>query len=173
VADFATSSATDGKVRMTLDAGQQVPAGWLLDSAGRPTTEPADLYDGGALLPSAGHKGSALGLLVEILGGVLAGEGCASTGGDPGNGFVTIVIDPTAFTETPFASTVDGVIEAIESSRPADGFDRVCVPGGPELAAMKRRRVDGIPVSPTTWDELAVEAERQGIDLEQFLGERG
>jgi uncharacterized oxidoreductase len=146
-----------------------VPEGWLLDAAGDPTTSPADLYAGGALLPSAGHKGSALSLLVEILGGLLTGEGCASTGADPGNGFVMIAIEPSFFAESPFGPAVDHVIDAIEASPPAAGFASVTVPGGPERETATSRRRTGIPVAAHTWRELDTEANRLGISLETLV----
>ncbi len=168
VADFSPASATDGKVRMTLNAGQSVPEGWLLDAAGNPTTRPADLYSGGAVLPSAGHKGFALSLLVEILGGLLTGEGCASTGDDPGNGFVMIAIEPSFFAESPFGVAVDQVIDAIEGCPPAAGYTRVTVPGGPELETEKSRRRSGISIDAHTWRELDREADGLGLALESL-----
>ena len=171
VADFSPASATDGKVRMTLNAGRTVPDGWLIDATGQPTVNPGDLYEGGALRPAAGHKGFALGLLVEILGGLLAGAGCASIGEDVGNGFVTIVIDPSAFAGSGFGASVDTVIEAIEACAPADGFERVTVPGGPEIEIEATRRSSGIPVARHTWEALEAEALRIGADLEHLSGE--
>jgi uncharacterized oxidoreductase len=168
IADFSPASATDGKVRMTLNAGKSVPKGWLLDAAGNPTTRPADLYAGGALLPSAGHKGFALSLLVEIFGGLLAGEGCASIGADPGNGFFMIAIEPSFFAESRFGLAVDEVIETIEACPPARGFTRVTVPGRPELETESRRR-SGISIDDHTFHELNREADRLGIALDSLL----
>ena len=39
--DIATSVAPEGKVRAMLAAGKQLPAGWLIDARGEPTTDPA------------------------------------------------------------------------------------------------------------------------------------
>src|SRR5438067_2445961 len=60
--DITTSVVAEGKVRLKRNAGQPVPAGWLVDSRGEPTTDPQDLYNAprGAILPFggiAGHKG--------------------------------------------------------------------------------------------------------------------
>ena len=104
------------------------------------------------MLPAAGHKGFGLGLLVEILGGVLAGAGCASTGDDPGNGCVIIVIDPSLFVPglglRPERRSRDRVHRG---SWPGRGVDRVLVPGSPEREAEARRRASGIPLAFETW----------------------
>ena len=60
-----------------VQAGEQTPTGWILDSDGNPTTNPDDFYDGGAILPlgrEEGHKGYALAFMVDLFGGVLSGR---------------------------------------------------------------------------------------------------
>jgi LDH2 family malate/lactate/ureidoglycolate dehydrogenase len=161
VADFSTSTVAEGKVRLHRHARRQVPEGWLLDSAGRPSTDPADLYDGGAILPAGGHKGYALALLVEVLGGVLAGEGCASTGADPGNGVVLFVVDAGS----EFAAGAAGAVAALEAAPPAAGFERVVVPGTPEEECERRRLDEGIPIEIEVWRELTEAARTVGVEL--------
>ena len=78
VADFATSVAPEGKIRFYRNEGKTVPDGWILDADGNATNDPNAFYGPprGGILPlgaAAGHKGFALGLLVEILGSALAG----------------------------------------------------------------------------------------------------
>ena len=73
--DFATSAVAEGKVRVAMNGGKPIPEGLVLDKHGRPTRNPADLYDDGMLLPAAGHKGYSLALLTDLLGGVLTGAG--------------------------------------------------------------------------------------------------
>jgi LDH2 family malate/lactate/ureidoglycolate dehydrogenase len=159
VADFSTSMVAEGKVRIHAQAGKPLPAGWIVDAAGEPATDPAALYAGGALLPAAGHKGYALGLLAEVLGGVLAGEGAASMGADPGNGFVLFALDPGEA----FAAGAADVVAAVESCEPAAGFERVVAPGVPELDEERRRTADGIPFSAETWRSFAVAAHAVGF----------
>jgi hydroxycarboxylate dehydrogenase B len=165
VADFSTSATAEGKVRLYSHAGEPLPADWLIDAGGRPSTDPDDLYAGGAILPAAGHNGFGLSLLVELLGGVLAGEGCASKGDDPGNGVVLLVVDVTRFRALDaFGRDVDAVIRAVESTPPAAGFDRVVVPGMPEVATAQARDALGIPFLEETWTSI-VQVARQ-LDLE-------
>ena len=78
--DMTTSVVAEGKIRVALNKGIQVPEGWIIDSNGNPTVEPTDFRADppGAILPLGGvvaHKGTALSLMVEILGGALSGLG--------------------------------------------------------------------------------------------------
>src|ERR1051326_4719019 len=76
--DMATSAVAAGKVSLAAARGEAIPAGWILDAAGNPTTDPKQLRQGGALLPlggSEGYKGTGLSVMVEILCGLLTGLG--------------------------------------------------------------------------------------------------
>jgi LDH2 family malate/lactate/ureidoglycolate dehydrogenase len=167
VADFSTSVTAEGKVRLYRHAGEPVPSGWLIDADGNPTVEASDLYAGGAILPAAGHKGFALGLLVEVLGGVLAGEGCAVLNEDPGNGGVLIAIEVSSFCPVEaFTGRVDAIIETIHATPPAPGFEGVVVPGGPETRTAATRAVTGIPILEETWAGIAGAARDLGVELD-------
>jgi LDH2 family malate/lactate/ureidoglycolate dehydrogenase len=72
VGDFSSSAMTYGEVALARARGETVPAGVLVDASGRPTTDPGDVVEG-SLLPSGGHKGWTLALLVELLAGALTG----------------------------------------------------------------------------------------------------
>ncbi|HIE19215.1 TPA: Ldh family oxidoreductase, partial [Candidatus Bathyarchaeota archaeon] len=51
VLDIATSVCAEGKVRVSLHKGENLPEGCIIDKEGNPSTNPADLYEGGAILP--------------------------------------------------------------------------------------------------------------------------
>ena len=74
--DFATSMAAEGKMRVYQARGKMLPGEWLLDANGKPSRDPNDLYNGGAILPmggiDGGHKGYALAFMVDLMGGTLA-----------------------------------------------------------------------------------------------------
>jgi uncharacterized oxidoreductase len=166
VADFSTSAAAEGRVRLARQNGLEVPDGWIVDAEGRPTRDPEAFYAGGALLPGGGHRGYALALLVELLGGALAGAGCASVGAAPGNGLVLLALDPAAWRErAAFLADVDAVAGAVLAVEPAPGFDRVRLPGEPEAETEARRRAEGIPIPEATWRQLAGVASGLGVDV--------
>jgi LDH2 family malate/lactate/ureidoglycolate dehydrogenase len=162
VADFSTSVVAEGRVRVMLHAGRALPEGWVVDARGEPTTDPEALYAGGALQPMAGHKGFALGLLVELLGGVLAGGACASLGERAGNGLVLLAIRPG----DPFGERARAVLDAIVATPPAAGTDGVMLPGEPEERAARRSEAEGIACSERTWQAFVQAAASVGVDLE-------
>ena len=100
VLDISTSATAAGKVVLYGQQNRKLPPGWLLDQQGNQTTDPNELLDGdrfvGALLPMAGYKGFGLGLVAEILGGLLTGYGAAHMAEyREGQGVFIIVIDTT------------------------------------------------------------------------------
>lgn len=73
VFDFATSVVARGEVELHRRAGQRLPDNWAIDAQGQPTNEPEAAL-AGALLPFGGHKGSAIGTMIELLAGVMIGD---------------------------------------------------------------------------------------------------
>lgn len=73
VFDFATSVVARGEVELLRRAGKSLPAGWAVDAAGAPTTDPEQAL-AGAMLPFGGHKGSAISTMIELLAGVMIGD---------------------------------------------------------------------------------------------------
>ncbi|MFT4015244.1 MAG: Ldh family oxidoreductase [Paracoccus sp. (in: a-proteobacteria)] len=73
VFDFATSVAARGEIELHRRAGKPLPEGWAIDAQGRPTTDPEAAL-AGAMLPFGGHKGSAIGTMIELLAGVMIGD---------------------------------------------------------------------------------------------------
>jgi LDH2 family malate/lactate/ureidoglycolate dehydrogenase len=164
IADFSTSAVAEGKVRVFRDAGETVPDGWIIDAGGRPSNDPRALYDGGALLPAGGHKGYALALLVEILGGVLAGGGSAALGEPAGNGLVLLAIDPAqSAAGARFGRRVAAIVEAIASTPAEAGGDGVLLPGAPERRATEQALREGFVFSGATWSAITRAACSVGV----------
>lgn len=163
--DFATSAVAEGKVRVAMNGGKSIAEGLVLDKHGRPTRNPADLYEDGMLLPAAGHKGYSLALLTDFLGGVLTGAGGPALPGTIlGNGVLFVLLNIEAF--RPLAEFfTDGTIMAdrIKSTRPAPGFDEVLLPGEPEARSAQNRQQSGIPLDDTTWDQIVEAAEKLDV----------
>src|SRR3546814_5437783 len=69
--------AARGKIRRAARRGEKIPEGYALDKDGRSTTDPNAALEGGVVLPIGGPKGSAISMLMDILGGVISGAGYA------------------------------------------------------------------------------------------------
>jgi uncharacterized oxidoreductase len=170
--DITTSVVAEGKVRLKRNAGQAVPEGWLLDNQGRPTRDPADLYTDprGALLPFGGivgHKGYALGVMVDILSGALSGAGCSySSTCRLGNAMFFTVVDIEKFVSREEFLEQVGVLERhVKASPPAAGFTEILMPGEPELREEERRLREGIFVDEETWRQFEECARGLGVQL--------
>lgn len=164
VVDFSTTATAEGKVRLAKFKGERVPEGWLLDRDGRPTTDPGDLYDGGALRCFGGHKGYGLSLMVEVLGGILSGANVpVSPGYTVQNGVFMLALDVTFFRPAAeYEDVMETLLDAVKAAPPAEGTDTVLVPGEPELSCRRERERDGIPVDDQTWAEI----QKAAVDLD-------
>lgn len=167
VVDFATSGAAGNKVMVARSKGVKIPKGWILDSEGADSTDPADLFNGGYLLPFGEHKGYGLGIMVEILAGLLSGTGSAVYGSyHGGNGVFMLALSPEFFRPPEeFLTDVRRLVEALRATPPREGVERVMVPGDPEALTAERYRRDGVLLDEGTW-KLIVDAGRSvGVEL--------
>lgn len=157
VLDFSTAAVAEGKLAIAAASGERVPPGQVVDREGQDSTDPADFYAGGALLPFGDHKGYGLGVLIEIVGGLLSGAGISSLPGyDNTNGTVLVAIEIGRFLPVDrFRAQAERFCETLHRTEPAQAGEPVLVPGELEASTRERRLRDGIPLSEATWHELA------------------
>ena len=102
VYDMATASMAMGEVQVAKREGHKVPLGTGLTKDGKDTTDPAEIADGGVLLPFGGYKGSGIAMMVELLAGALVGDNFSyetaekdnNDGGPPSGGEFILAISP-------------------------------------------------------------------------------
>ena len=79
VADFATTTAANGKLEILQRKNKAAPSGWVQTKEGVPSVNANEIKMGGSLLPLGGdrehgsHKGYGLGAIVDIFSGILSG----------------------------------------------------------------------------------------------------
>lgn len=176
VLDMATSRVAQGKVRVAHYAGTRMPMeDALVGPNGRPTSDPGVVFRDpmGAMLSFGQHKGYGLALVCDLLAGGLPGGGTArpelATGETIRNNMLTIVIDPARFASgAAFSGEFDSLVEYVKSGQPAEGFDRIRVPGDPERESMDERRRTGVPIDPNTWAEMKAAGCDNGMDAAEF-----
>jgi uncharacterized oxidoreductase len=173
VLDFSTSATAEGKVRVKKIAGQQCPEGWLIDSDGRPTTDPSTLYGNppGSILPmggTQGYKGFGLGLMIEIFTGAISGGVCARPVpfAKKGNCVFVMLIDPARFGGAEhFQCEVSQLVEYIKSCPRIDGCEEILLPGDPERQLFARRSADGLSFDDENWNALVKLGQRLKVEL--------
>ena len=167
--DLSTCAIASGKVTIAHNSGKMVPPGCIVDSEGRPSTNPADFVGPpeGALLPFGGHKGFALSLATDILAGAISGAGCSRPNGKRvGNSFTATLLDPIVFRgQGPFDLDVNQLVDYVKSSKLAEGFNEILIPGEPELRERVKRERDGISVDDETWRQIRGTGERYGVKM--------
>jgi len=168
VFDMATSAAAAGKINVATARGEQVPAGWLIDAEGRPSTDPKVLKAGGALLPlggTEGYKGTGLAVIVEILSGLLTGLGFGvEPTGRHNDGCFMAVFNVAAFRDlATFKNEVTEFAQYLKATPLAQGSTEVFYPGEVEFKKEQDRRKNGIPVEDATWNRLKDLAGSYGI----------
>ena len=166
--DMATSAVAAGKIQLAVSRGEPVPLGWIVDRSGRPTTDPSQLRQGGALLPlggSEGYKGSGLGVIVEILCGLLTGLGFGiDPSGRHNDGCFLAVFNVSAFRPVAeFKREVADFARYLKATPPAEDSPGVLYPGEIEHRREQERRHSGIDVEDATWTRLRALAERYGL----------
>ena len=172
--DMATSAVAAGKISLAVSRGESIPLGWIVDRHGKPTTDPEQLKEGGALLPlggSEGYKGSGLAVIVEILCGLLTGLGF---GQDPtgrhNDGCFMAAFNVEAFRPlAEFKREVTEFAKYLKATAPAEGSSGVFYPGEIEYLREQERRQSGIDVENATWQKLKSLAEGYGLTAELDL----
>jgi LDH2 family malate/lactate/ureidoglycolate dehydrogenase len=153
--DISASTTTNGLTGRLKAEGRRLEQPWVLDAAGTPTTDPAALFTDppGTILPlgglDSGHKGFALGLLVEAMTAALGGFGRADSGEGWGAAVYLQVIDPAAFGGLDAYMRQTGwLAEAAAANPPRPGGPAVRLPGARGLALRDTMRRDGVRLYP-------------------------
>ena len=155
VLDFATSKIAGGWIYAARSAGALLPEGCLIDKDGQATRDPEAYFEGGAILPSGGHKGYGLALMGELVAEALLGPVRAE-----GN-WLLIAIDTGRYGRGgALGEAAEDILSELRACPPAPGFDRVEIPGERERA--HRAASGGIVHLPEqTWSQITALANRE------------
>ncbi|RJQ07053.1 MAG: Ldh family oxidoreductase [Dehalococcoidia bacterium] len=170
VLDMATSTVASGKVGLARRLGVSMPEGWVVDRHGEPVTTPPAPADHdwalnplGGSLSLGGHKGYGLGVMVDVLTGVLSGGGYSGRLPAGDNHSWMMAIDIRQFRPVAeFKAMMDEMIAALHATPPEPGTDHVLVAGDPEAKTFEERSRAGIPLHRTLVEELRARARELG-----------
>ena len=170
--DVSTSITTNGMTGRLYGQGAKLQHRWLQDADGRATDDPAVLFaqPPGSILPVGGadhgHKGFALGILVEALTAALGGFGRAHRPTQWGAAVFIQVIDPTAFGgQDAFINETGFFANACRAARPGIGRAAVRLPGERGLAREREQLASGVRLYPGILDALRPWAQKLGVAM--------
>ena len=176
VLDMAVSKVAGGKVRLAVKKGTKIPLDWITDKDGIPTDDPKAFEAGGTLLP-LGIKGYGLGVIVEVLCGILSGAKTlneiplwfANTTKPVGLGHFMMAIYIDAFLPIQeFKDRTDEMIRKIHSAPRASGVERIYLPGEIEYLSERKRRTEGIPLPEAVYQDLLQIGRELNLDTEKL-----
>jgi L-lactate dehydrogenase len=174
--DVSTSITSMGFAIQQMKAGKQLRGPWLIDHQGNATTDPGAMLNEpkGAFLPlggiDAGHKGYALGLLVEAMTAGLAGHGRADPPVGWGGTVFVQVYDPEAFGGLPaFKRQMDFLAASARNTPVRTGGESVRLPGERGLRRYREQLASGVSLYPTIVPALAVWAKKYGVAMPDAL----
>lgn len=183
VLDMATTTAANGKLEILQRTGKQAPLGWIQTRDGKPSTNPFELKEGGALLPlgsdyeHGSHKGYGLGALVDILSAVLSGANYgpwvppfvaflqppANPVGSGIGHFLGAMRTDAFRPAEEFKAHMDNWLRRFRSAQPIEGQEKVLVPGDAEAETAMQRLRDGIPLNPAVLSDLNQLADKLNV----------
>lgn len=185
VADFATTTAANGKLEILQRKNQEAPQGWIQKKDGSVSINPNELKEGGALLPlgsdrdHGSHKGFCLGAWVDIFSAVLSGANYGpwvppfvsflAPPADPvgegiGHFFGAMRVDAFRPADE-FKQHMDNWISRFRSAKTVEGQPQLIIPGDPERESEVIRRKDGIVLNHKVLDDLKELGMKLGVNL--------
>ena len=165
VLDMATTEIPFFDIKSAKEKGIPLQNNVAVDRHGKLTTVAEEaLSDEGVanLLPiGGGFKGYGISLLIEVLTGALV-QSLLSTGQTPGwhppeYGCLVLALDIASFTDkAAFKTAVSDMCRKLRAQTPADGVDRIAIPGDRGHGKVKRAHKTGrIEIEDTLMDALS------------------
>lgn len=185
VADFATTTAANGKLEILQRKNLPAPTGWVQTKNGKPSVDANELKNGGALLPLGGdrehgsHKGYCLGAWVDIFSAVLSGANYGPwvppfvsflplhpqpVGQGIGHFFGAMRVDAFRSTEE-FLQHMDNWITTFRNAKAIEG-ETVQIPGDYEREQTQLRTLKGIPLLAPVVNDLIALAQKFDLSFE-------
>lgn len=171
--DFSTGASAGSKIIKAAERGETIPAGLFIDAQGQPITD-ASQTGQGAMLPFGGAKGFCLGLMIEILSGVITGAAIShqvaslhqnfERPSNVGHFFMALDISKLMSMEHYF-ERIETLIGFIKQAKPQPGFDEILLPGETRWRLYQRYQKDGIPFDENDLEQLIQLAQKVSVPL--------
>lgn len=169
--DFSTSASAGSVIMKAMEGGKNISKGIVIDEQGNSIVDPKKASTG-TLLPFGGAKGFCLGLMVEILAGVITGAGISHEIASmfknferPANiGHLLIAIDiSNIMPMQDYYARISKLIGFVKESKLMEGFDEIHIPGESRWRNMEQQRKEGIRLDSKTVDSLTALSSSLGL----------
>lgn len=152
VFDIGTAAANHGDLVLASRLGRELPEGVAMDVQGRPTRDPVAAL-AGAILPFAGHRGSALSFTIQALG--LLGGAAFTRGQVQDYGYLFVVFDPgLLMPAAEFQRQLDELIAKVKATPRQQGVAEIRIPSERAYAERERRLLEGIAVERVIYERI-------------------
>jgi L-2-hydroxycarboxylate dehydrogenase (NAD+) len=185
VADFATTTAANGKLEILQRKNEDAPLGWMQAADGSASTDANTVKNGGALLPlgsdrtHGSHKGYALGAIVDILSAVLSGANYGPwvppfvsflplhpqpVGAGLGHFFGAMRVDAFRPAQE-FKEHMDNWITTFRQAKTVNSEEKVLIHGDIEREMHVERLQKGIPLLAPVVKDIEILAQKFGVAM--------
>lgn len=174
--DMATSVVAAGKFEIARRRGKPVPAGWAIGGDGAAILDPHEYYNperGGGILPLGSYidtgawKGFGLGIMVDILTGLLsAGHTSAELPQRGSNHFFGAMRIDAFTTVESFYDQMASMKATLKAAPRLPGAGPLTFAGEPEAELEADYRANGIPYHPSVIESLRKMCDDIGIDYD-------
>jgi ureidoglycolate dehydrogenase (NAD+) len=169
--DFSTGASSGTTIMKAAEEGKTIPEGIVIDKEGNSIVDPkAALH--GIVLPFGGAKGYCLGLMVEILSGVITGAGFSHEVASLHRNFERstnvghffMAIDVSAFmTMEDYYERMNRLLAWIKEVRPQKNVDQILIPGESRWMTYEKQLAQGIELDHETIKSLNILAKEMDI----------
>lgn len=163
--DFSTAASSFYRIKECADAGELLPPGVLVDWAGRPTEDPEDFFEGGALQPSAGYKGFAISLACLMLAGLAVGPPGVERAQPPSiDGLFLFAGNLSTWNQwADYQAKITSFLRELKVELSAHGPESTRLPGEQSWARENTAIANGVPVRVEVLDVLRKTANRLSV----------
>jgi LDH2 family malate/lactate/ureidoglycolate dehydrogenase len=172
VADFSTTTMSNGAAKVMRDKGQVCEVPRFLDKEGNASKDPAVMKAGGTQMfmgaEADGHKGYALSIFNEALS-FMGGFDRLGDKSPWFQSFAVMVIDPDAFAgRDNLRLRMQEFAARLKTSRPRPGCDKIRMPGEAGFRRLADSRKNGIPLPADKMEMLMAIAKENGVEMPEL-----
>lgn len=158
ILDMAMTQFSHGKLQVYRSLGEALPVEGGFDSEGKLTRDAGAIIESKRPLPIGYWKGSGLAMMLDMVAALLSGGQATHEISRPEHetrvSQVFIAFDLRRLAAGEAEQVVNGIVEDVHSSAPAEGTGRALFPGERMMRTREENLRLGVPVEPGIWQKV-------------------